>query len=60
MTNVKVIAGSVGLAKSCIDRSEVSERVMNVVKGFDFVDASKVVSQGGAHSVGDSRISLCQ
>ncbi|KAK8830738.1 hypothetical protein WA577_004465 [Blastocystis sp. JDR] len=28
--------------KSCIDRSEVSERVMNVVKGFDFVDASKV------------------
>ncbi|KAK8800140.1 hypothetical protein WA171_004775 [Blastocystis sp. BT1] len=28
--------------KSCLDRSEVSERIMNVVKKFDFVDASKV------------------
>lgn len=42
MTNVKVDLFSVCNSKSCLDRNEVSERIMNVVKKFDFVDASKV------------------
>ncbi|KAK8796407.1 hypothetical protein WA538_000291 [Blastocystis sp. DL] len=37
-----LFARSITNVKSCLDRTEVSERIMNVVKGFDFVDASKV------------------
>ena len=40
--NAKVFIFLCNKMWSCLDRTEVSERIMNVVKGFDFVDASKV------------------